>query len=136
MLAQSGLETHVVMTSAATNFVTPLTLATLSGNPVYSAMWGERNRPSVEHISLADSADLAVIAPATANVIGKIASGIADDMLTTVFMALRCPVLLCPSMNVNMFRNPIVQENLKKTDRARLSRHGAGKRLPGVRLER
>lgn len=113
-LVQSGLQTHVVMTSAATHFVTPLTLATLSGNPVYSDMWGERNRPSVEHISLADTADLAVIAPATANVIGKIAAGIADDMLTTVFMALRCPVLLCPSMNVNMFRNPIVQENLKK----------------------
>ncbi len=114
LLVQTGIQTHVTMTSAAMNFVTPLTLATLSGNPVYHDMWGERDRPSVEHISLADAADLAVIAPATANVIGKIACGIADDMLTTVFMALRCPVIICPSMNVNMFRNPIVQENLKK----------------------
>ncbi len=114
LLVQSGIQTHVIMTSAAMNFVTSLTLATLSGNPVNHDMWGERDRPSVEHISLADAADLAVIAPATANVIGKIACGIADDMLTTVFMALRCPVLICPSMNVNMFRNPIVQENLRK----------------------
>jgi phosphopantothenoylcysteine decarboxylase/phosphopantothenate--cysteine ligase len=114
ILAQSGIQTHVVMTPAAMNFVTPLTLATLSGNPVYHDMWGERDRPSVEHISLADSCDLAVIAPATANVIGKIACGIADEMLTTVFMALTCPVVICPSMNVNMFRNPIVQDNLKK----------------------
>ncbi|MBI5252201.1 MAG: bifunctional phosphopantothenoylcysteine decarboxylase/phosphopantothenate--cysteine ligase CoaBC [Desulfomonile tiedjei] len=116
LLVQSGIQTHVVMTDAAMNFVTPLTLATLTGNPVCHDMWGERDRPSVEHISLADNADFAVIAPATANIIGKIACGIADDMLTTVFMALRCPVLVCPSMNVNMFRNPIVQENLKKLE--------------------
>lgn len=114
LLAQRGMQTHVVMTSAAMNFVTPLTLATLTGNPVYHDMWGERDRPAVEHISLADAADVAVIAPATANIIGKIACGIADDMLTTVFMALTCPVVICPSMNVNMFRNPVVQENLKK----------------------
>jgi phosphopantothenoylcysteine decarboxylase/phosphopantothenate--cysteine ligase len=114
MLIRNNLSVRVVMTDAATNFVTPLTLATLTGNPVHRDMWGDRDRPSVEHISLADDADLAVIAPATANVIGKIASGIADDMLTTVFMALQCPVLVCPAMNVNMFRNPIVQENINK----------------------
>jgi phosphopantothenoylcysteine decarboxylase/phosphopantothenate--cysteine ligase len=102
------------MTQAATQFVTPLTLATLSGNPVWTDMWGQRNRPSVEHISLADSADIAVIAPATANIIGKIANGIADDLLGTVVMALKCPLLICPSMNVNMYRNPIVQENIEK----------------------
>jgi phosphopantothenoylcysteine decarboxylase / phosphopantothenate---cysteine ligase len=114
LLTQAGFNVHVVMTQAATRFITPLTLATLSGNPVFDDMWGDRSRPSVEHISLADTADVAVIAPATANIIGKIASGIADDMLTTVFMALKCPVLLCPSMNVNMYYNPIVQGNIDK----------------------
>lgn len=114
LLIRNDIAVRVVMTDAATNFVTPLTLATLTGNPVHRDMWGDRYRPSVEHISLADNADLAVIAPATANIIGKIASGIADDMLTTVFMALHCPVLVCPAMNVNMFRNPIVQENINK----------------------
>jgi phosphopantothenoylcysteine decarboxylase/phosphopantothenate--cysteine ligase len=114
LLAQAGMDVHVVMTRAAKHFVTPLTLATVSGNPVYDDMWGERNRPSVEHISLADVAEIAVIAPATANTIGKIASGIADDMLATVFMAVTCPVLIYPSMNVNMYRNPIVQANIGK----------------------
>lgn len=114
LLVQAELDVHVVMTQAATRFVTPLTLATLSGNPVFQDMWGDRHRPSVEHISLADQANIAVVAPATANVIGKMASGIADDMLTTVFMAVTCPVLLCPSMNVNMYRNPVVQGNISK----------------------
>jgi phosphopantothenoylcysteine decarboxylase / phosphopantothenate---cysteine ligase len=114
LLVRAKLDVHVVMTQAATQFVTPLTLATLSGNPVFQDMWGDRHRPSVEHISLADRASIAVVAPATANVLGKIASGIADDMLTTVFMAITCPVLLCPSMNVNMYRNPVVQENISK----------------------
>ena len=108
----AGLEVHVVMTRAATEFVTPLTLATVSGNPVSQDMWGNRERPSIEHISLADNADVAVIAPATANVIGKLAAGIADDLLTTVFTAVTCPKLICPAMNVNMFRNPIVQRNI------------------------
>jgi phosphopantothenoylcysteine decarboxylase / phosphopantothenate---cysteine ligase len=114
LLVRADLNVHVVMTQAATQFVTPLTLATLSGNPVFQEMWGDRHRPSVEHISLADLADIAVVAPATANVIGKMASGIADNMLTTVFMAVTCPVLLCPSMNVNMYRHPAVQENIRK----------------------
>ena len=114
LLGEAEIETDVVMTQAATQFVTPLTLATLSGNPVWTDMWGSRNRPSVEHISLADKADLAVIAPATANILGKIAHGIADDMLTTTVLALKCPLLICPSMNVNMYRNPIVQKNIKK----------------------
>jgi phosphopantothenoylcysteine decarboxylase/phosphopantothenate--cysteine ligase len=114
LLVRAELRVHVVMTQAATQFVTPLTLATLSGNPVFQDMWGDRHRPSVEHISLADQANIAVIAPATANIIGKMASGIADDMLTTVFMAITCPILLCPSMNVNMYRNPVVKENIRK----------------------
>jgi phosphopantothenoylcysteine decarboxylase/phosphopantothenate--cysteine ligase len=114
LLCQAGLDVRVVMTHAATHFVTPLTLATLSCNPVSEDMWANRTQPSVEHISLADTADVAVIAPATADIIGKIANGIADDLLTTVFMALTAPVLICPSMNVNMYRNPIVQGNLNK----------------------
>jgi phosphopantothenoylcysteine decarboxylase / phosphopantothenate---cysteine ligase len=113
ILVQAGVDVHTVMTRAAREFVTPLTLATVSGNPVYEDMWAVRDRPSIEHISLADRADAAVIAPATANCIGKIAGGIADDMLTTVFLALKCPVLVCPSMNVNMYANPAVQRNLE-----------------------
>jgi phosphopantothenoylcysteine decarboxylase/phosphopantothenate--cysteine ligase len=112
LLVTAGMSVHVVMTKAATQFVTPLTLATVSENPVHQDMWAHPGLPKVEHISLADRAAVAVIAPATANIIGKIASGIADDMLTTVFLALTCPVLICPSMNVNMYRNHIVQRNL------------------------
>ena len=111
------MDVHIVMTRTATHFVTPMTLATLSGNPVHEDMWADRLRPSVEHISLADLPDLAVVAPATANVIGKIANGIADDLLTTVFMAVRSPILICPSMNVNMYRNQIVQANIEKLRR-------------------
>lgn len=114
LIVKAEMDVNVVLTQAATQFVTPLTLATLSCNPVWTNMWGDRNRPSVEHISLADGADVAVIAPATANIIGKIANGIADDMLSTVVMALECPLLICPAMNVNMYRNPIVQGNINK----------------------
>ena len=114
LLVEADMDVHIIMTEAGTRFVTPLTLATLSGNTVWQDMWGRARQPSVEHISLADRADIAVIAPATANTIGKIAAGIADNMLTTVFLALKCPVLLCPSMNVNMYRHPIVQGNLKR----------------------
>jgi phosphopantothenoylcysteine decarboxylase/phosphopantothenate--cysteine ligase len=114
LLVQAEMHVHVVMTRAATHFVTPLTLAAVSGNPVCDDMWRDLNRPSLEHISLADNADIAVIAPATANIIGKMAGGIADDMVSTIVLALRCPVLVCPSMNVNMYRNPVVQGNIRK----------------------
>lgn len=114
LLVRRDLEVHVVMTRAASHFVTPLSLATVSGNPVWDDMWHDPHRPSMEHIALADSASLAVIAPATANIIGKIANGIADDLLSTVVLALRGPLLVCPAMNVNMYRNPAVQENLKR----------------------
>ncbi|MBM4328782.1 MAG: bifunctional phosphopantothenoylcysteine decarboxylase/phosphopantothenate--cysteine ligase CoaBC [Deltaproteobacteria bacterium] len=114
LLVESGMDVHVVMTRAATQFVTPLTLATVSGNRVEHDMWEKPFEPQIEHITLADQADVAVIAPATANIIGKIASGIADDLLTTMFMAVTCPALICPSMNVNMFRNPVVQRNLNR----------------------
>ncbi|MFH0958744.1 MAG: bifunctional phosphopantothenoylcysteine decarboxylase/phosphopantothenate--cysteine ligase CoaBC [Pseudomonadota bacterium] len=114
LMVKAGINVQVVMTRAATEFVTPMTMATLSGNPVYFDMWGERDRPSVEHIFLADAARVAVIAPATANFIGKLAHGIADDMLTTVMMAFNKPVMIYPAMNINMFNNPILQENLDR----------------------
>ncbi|MGC8604548.1 MAG: bifunctional phosphopantothenoylcysteine decarboxylase/phosphopantothenate--cysteine ligase CoaBC [Desulfomonilaceae bacterium] len=114
LMVKAKMNVHVIMTRAATEFVTPLTLATLSGNPVWQDMWGNRDRPSVEHISLADAGDVAVVAPATANFIGKLANGIADDMLTTTLMAVTKPVVICPSMNVNMYRNPVLQTNLER----------------------
>jgi phosphopantothenoylcysteine decarboxylase / phosphopantothenate---cysteine ligase len=114
LLVQADIDVNVVMTSAAAQFVTPMTLATLSGNPVRLDMWQDPHLPSVEHIDLADKADIAVLAPATANTIGKLAHGLADNLLTTVLMAVQCPVLVCPAMNVNMYRNPVVQANLAR----------------------
>lgn len=112
-LRKAGANVHVVMTKEATNFVAPLTFQEISGNPVNVSMWEKVTNWNVEHIALANLADLVLIAPATANVIGKIAGGIADDMLTTVIMATKAPVLLAPAMNSNMFTNPITQRNLK-----------------------
>ncbi|MDA8405280.1 MAG: bifunctional phosphopantothenoylcysteine decarboxylase/phosphopantothenate--cysteine ligase CoaBC [Deltaproteobacteria bacterium] len=114
LMVKAGMNVHVVMTRAATEFVTPMTLATLSGNSVSLDMWGERDHPAVKHISLADATRIAVVAPATANFIGKLANGIADDMLTTTLMAYNKPTIICPSMNVNMYQNPILQANLQK----------------------
>lgn len=118
-LTRAGAEVHVIMTRAATEFVTPLTFQTLSGNPVSAELFNLYQEREIGHISLADRADLLVVAPATANVIGKIAGGIADDLLTTTIMATQAPVLLAPAMNVNMYQNPLYQEN-----EARLRRHG------------
>lgn len=117
LLVDASMDVNIIMTRAATQFVTPLTLASLSGNPVRCDMWEKPSVPSMEHITLADNADIAIIAPATANIIGKIASGIADDLLSTTVMVARCPVVLCPSMNVNMYRNAIVQANLQRLER-------------------
>jgi phosphopantothenoylcysteine decarboxylase / phosphopantothenate---cysteine ligase len=114
LLVQAGMEVRPVMTKAATAFVTPLTLATVSGSQVFLDMWSDPRTPSMEHISLADQADAAIIAPATANFIGKAAAGVADDLLTTLFLVLRCPVLICPSMNVNMYANAVVQQNIER----------------------
>ena len=113
-LRQSEAEVFCVMTEHATKFVSPVTFGELSGHEVASDMFGHISHWDVEHISLARRADAFVIAPATANIIGKIAGGIADDMLTTTVMATTAPVILVPSMNTNMYENPIVQENLKK----------------------
>lgn len=119
LLTKAGAEVHVIMTRAATEFVAPLTFQTLSGNPVTTELFNLYQEREIGHISLADRADLLLIAPATANIVGKISQGIADDLLTTTVMATKAPVLLAPAMNVNMYQNPLYQEN-----EARLRRHG------------
>lgn len=114
MLRAQLADVRVIMTRNATQFITPLTLATVSRNPVSIEMFTGAANPVIEHIQLGRMADLAVVAPATANFIGKIANGIADDLLTTLIMAVKKPVVICPAMNENMWLNPIVQENVKK----------------------
>ncbi len=106
-------EVAVVMTESATRFVTPLTFREISGQPVHTTLWDEPKVWNVEHIELARRADLFVIAPASANMIGKIANGIADDFLSTTVMATQAPVLLAPAMNTHMYLNPATQTNLK-----------------------
>ncbi len=113
-LVRSGAEVFVVMTRSAQAFITPLTFQTLSGNKVTTELFSLIEESEIGHISLADRADLLVIAPATANIIGKLAGGIADDMLTTIVMATRAPVLLAPAMNVHMWENSICRENIQK----------------------
>lgn len=113
-LVKRGARVDVVMTPNAAQFVAPLSLQAVSKNPVLIDTFDRKGRAEVKHIALADAADLAVIAPATANVIGKLAHGIADDALTTVFLAVRCPSLLAPAMNEHMWRNPAVRESVEK----------------------
>lgn len=114
LLGHRGAEVKCIMTESATKFITPLTLRNITGNPVAVHMFDEVQEFNVEHIALARWADLFVVAPATANVLGKVAGGIADDMLTTTIMATKAPVLFVPAMNSNMYLNPIVQENMAK----------------------
>ena len=113
-LVKKGAHVRAIMTANAMEFITPLTMQTLSGNPVCGGMFSPPQDFEMAHISLSDFADILVIAPATANVIGKIASGIADDLLTATVMAAKAPVLICPAMNVNMLTNVAVQENMVK----------------------
>jgi len=119
LLTKAGASVHVIMTRAATEFVTPLTFQTLSANPVHTEIFNLITEHEIGHISLADRADLFIIAPATANFVGKLAGGIADDLLTTTAMATKAPVLIAPAMNVNMYENPLYRENEEK-----LRRHG------------
>lgn len=107
-----GANVDVVMTANATQFVTPLTMETLSNNPVSVDMFATHDHRDVEHVSLAKKADLFVVAPATANVVGKYANGIADDMLTTTLMATTAPVVICPAMNVNMYNSAAYRANV------------------------
>jgi len=113
-LVKEGASVQVVMTKNATEFVSPLTFQTLSSNRVATGMYDSEWESEVGHISLADSADLIVIAPATAAFIAKAASGISDNLLNTVVLATRAPLLICPVMNVNMYNNPVVQENMER----------------------
>lgn len=119
MLKKLHADVHVLMTKNATNFINPITFETLTGNKCLVDTFDRNFQFSVEHVSIAKRADAVMIAPASANVIGKLACGIADDMLTTTIMACTCPKIISPAMNTNMFRNPIVQDNL-----SRLSRFG------------
>lgn len=113
-LKKKDVDIHVIMTNSAMEFVTPLSFQSLSQNMVVTDMFAEPKAWEIQHISLAKKADLMLIVPATANVIGKVANGIADDMLTTTIMATKAPVLFAPAMNTNMYNNVIVQENIKK----------------------
>ena len=113
-LVREGATVDVIMTKNATEFITPLTIETLSKRKVVVDMFEKKERMEVEHISLARKADLIAIIPATANVIGKVASGIADDMLTTTIMATTARVVFAPAMNNQMYENPIVQDNISK----------------------
>lgn len=111
-LRKKDVEIHVIMTKSATEFVTPLSFQSLSQNMVITDMFAEPKAWEIQHISLAKKADLMLIVPATANIIGKVANGIADDMLSTTIMATKAPVVFCPAMNTNMYENPIVQRNI------------------------
>src|SRR5215831_3484986 len=120
LLAGTGARVPVIMTAGAREFVTPLTLQTLSGQPVATDTFSLTQESEIGHIRLADAAEAIVIAPATANVLGKLAGGIADDLLTTVLLATRAQLILAPAMNVHMWEHPAVQQNL-----ARLVERGA-----------
>ncbi len=112
-LVQRGAGVSVAMTSAAQRFITPLTFESLTGRPVFTSLWEATDTHDPQHLHLSEAADLLVIAPATANMIGKIAGGIADDLVSTLVMSATGPVLLAPAMNTRMWENPVVRENLQ-----------------------
>lgn len=116
MLIKLGADVHTIMTENATNFITPFTFETLTKHKCITDTFDRNFQYSVEHVALAKKADAVIIAPATANVIGKIANGLADDMLTTTIMACTCPKIISPAMNHNMLHNPIVEDNIKKLE--------------------
>ena len=125
-LQRRGVDVHVVMTAAATRFVSPMTFEALSRHAVFHDQWALGANGEIRHISLADDAELLLVAPATANILGKFARGIADDALSTLYLATRAPVVVAPAMNVNMFEHPAVGENL-----ATLRGRGVGVVEPG-----
>jgi len=113
-LTSEGFSVTVVMTGEAEELIRPLVFQSLSGNRVYRGLFDEPDNWEIEHVSLARKADLVLIAPATANIIAKIACGICDDLLTCVVCATKAPVLICPAMHENMYKNKITQENIKR----------------------
>lgn len=117
LYVKAGADVHVIMTRAAQKFVGPLTFQTLSGNPVHTELFDLYQEQEIGHISLADRADLLVVAPATANLIGKVAHGIADDLLTTTIMATKAPVVFAPAMNTNMLENPLYFDNQNRLEK-------------------
>lgn len=117
-LTQKGANVRVVMTENACQFVSPLTFQALSRNPVYTDTFDEKDPEKIAHIDVADWADLIIIAPATANILGKIANGIADDMLSTVILASKAPVYIAPAMNVNMYAHPAVVKNMRELEQS------------------
>lgn len=116
MLIKKGADVHVIMTKNAMNFINPITFETLTNRKCLVDTFDRNFEFNVEHVSIAKAADVALIAPATANVIGKLACGIADDMLTTTIMACTCPILVSPAMNTNMYNNPIFKDNMKRLE--------------------
>ncbi|NLY78979.1 MAG: bifunctional phosphopantothenoylcysteine decarboxylase/phosphopantothenate--cysteine ligase CoaBC [Lysinibacillus sp.] len=113
-LTQAGFNVKVIMTESAMKFVTPLSFQALSKNDVYFDTFDEKDSKVIAHIDLADWADLVIVAPATANIIGKLANGIADDMLSTTLLATTSPVWIAPAMNVHMYEHPAVKRNIKQ----------------------
>lgn len=113
-LRKQGAEVRVIMTEHAQKFVTPLTFKEISGNKVATSMWESNQEFNVEHIALANWADAFLVAPATANILAKMACGIADDLLSTTLLAAQAPIIVCPAMNTGMYENPITQDNIKK----------------------
>jgi len=113
-LTQSGAKVNVILTEGAIHFISPVTFRAITGNPVVTGMFDLASEFSIEHVSLAKAADIVIIAPATANIIAKLAAGIADDMLCCTVLATRAPVLIAPAMETNMYTNPITQDNLSK----------------------
>ena len=134
-LQRQALDVHVVMTEAAKQFIQPLTFASLTGHEVITGMWAQAGTPeetsasSIQHIDAAQTTDLLIVAPATANVLAKFAHGIADDFLTTLYLATKAPVIVAPAMNVNMWEHPATQANLQT-----LEQRGVRDRLPRQRL--
>jgi phosphopantothenoylcysteine decarboxylase/phosphopantothenate--cysteine ligase len=116
-LTQAGASVRVVMTRSATEFVQPMTFEALTGNPVITEMFGPEAASGIAHINLADTADIVIVAPATANIIAKLANGIADDMLTCIVLATKAPVVVCPAMHNNMYVNQATQDNLKTLEK-------------------
>ena len=125
-LRQKGLKVIVVMTGAAREFVTPLTFQYISNHPVITDLFENPGGYDADHIAASDEADVAVIAPATANVIGKIANGIADDALTTIVMAFAKPLIIAPAMNERMYQSAAVQENLRRLRERGVKQVGPG----------
>ncbi len=125
-LNKLGAEVQVIMTENATKFVTPLTFEALSGRMVYTDTFDYSYDASIKHISLAQEADLMCVAPATANIIAKIAHGIADDMVSSTFLAATCPVIVCPAMNTHMYENASTQANLRTLEERGIALVGPG----------